>query len=360
MPVYKDKKRGTWFYDFRKIIDGVTYSKRKRGFASKTEALLEEQKAIDRLKNNEQEQKAMTLDQLAALFFEYQESKLKPTTIDMNKRMYSVHVGAVFGDCLASSIINKDLYAWKKNFLKTEYSESFVNKVILIFRQIIQFGIKKGYIKNNALPDELEKVHLNKLVPERHVLSLEQIDQFLSTFEKGDSTEYSYWLYFYAFANTGMRPNEFRCLQVKDIQGDYLVVNKSITSKLTGQGIVFQTPKTSTSIRKILMPHEIIELLKYYTKDYKPDDFIFGKDKVFSETTLLRKLKQHLDAAALPNIVLYGFRHSHATNLIKAGVPIKVVAQRLGHKNASTTMNVYWHLFQDDERQVLSVLKGQK
>lgn len=360
MPVYKDKKRGTWYYDFTKNINGQSYRKKKRGFASKTEALLEEQKTIERLENNLPEQKALQLDQLSATFFEYQETKLKQTTIIMNKRMYEVHVGSVFGDCLVSSITNKDLYKWKRKFLKSDFSESFTNKVIANFKQMLQFGIKRGYIKNTALPDELEKVHLNKIVPERQVLSLEQIDQFLNTFIKSDSTEYAYWLYFYAFANTGMRPNEFRCLQVKDIQGDYLSVNKSMTSKLTGKGNVIQTPKTGSSIRKVLMPHEIIELLNDYTKNYKPDDFIFGKDNPFSETTLLRKLNQHLNAAGLPHIVLYGFRHSHATNLIKAGVPIKVVAQRLGHKNASTTMNVYWHLFQDDEQQVLSVLKGQK
>lgn len=360
MPVYKDKKRGTWYYDFRKLINGQTYARKKRGFLSKTEALLEEQKAIEQIQLYNIEKQDITLNELAALFFEYQESKLKATTIDMNKRMYNVHVGAYFGDCLASSIINKDLYEWKRKFLKKGYSESFANKVLGTFKQIIQFGIKKGYIKNNTLPDELEKVHLNKLVPERQVLTLDQINQFLDTFIKDDPTEYLYWLYFYTFANTGMRPNEFRCLQVKDIQGNYLIVNKSVTSKLTGQGIVIQTPKTNTSIRRVLMPPEIIQLLKDYTKNDCADDFIFGKDKILSETTLLRKLKSHLDAAGLPHIVLYGFRHSHATNLIKAGVPIKVVAQRLGHKNASTTMNVYWHLFQDDEQQVLSVLKRQK
>ena len=57
---------------------------------------------------------------------------------------------------------------------------------------------------------------------------------------------------------------------------------------------------------------------------------------------------------------MYGFRHSHATNLIKSGVPIKVVSKRLGHSNASTTMNVYWHLFNDDENQVLDILTKPK
>lgn len=359
MPVYKDKKRGTWYYDFRKIINGVTYSRRKRGFTSKTEALLEEQKAIERIRDDTPEQKPLQLNQLAAMFFEYQETKLKQTTIIMNKRMYEVHVGSVFGDCFASSITNNYLYDWKRKFLKTELTESFYNKVITVFRQIIQFGVNKGFIKNISLIDELEKVHLNQIIPERQVLTLDEIQKFLDTFEKAEPKEYDYWLYFYAYSNTGMRPNEFRALQVKDIQGDYLVVNKSITSKLKG-GDIIQTPKTKTSVRKVLMPHEIIELLNEHTKNYKPNDFIFGKDKAFRETNLNRSLKNHLKAAGVPEIVLYGFRHSHATNLIKAGVPIKVVAQRLGHKNASTTMNVYWHLFQDDEQQVINVLKAQK
>ena len=105
------------------------------------------------------------------------------------------------------------------------------------------------------------------------------------------------------------------------------------------------------------MPHEIIVLFQEYTKDYAPDDFIFGRDKTFRETNIRRVLNKHIEFCKLPPIVVYSFRHSHATNLIKSGVPIKVVSKRLGHANASTTMNVYWHLFKDDEKQVLDVLK---
>lgn len=152
-----------------------------------------------------------------------------------------------------------------------------------------------------------------------------------------------------------MRPNEFRALQVKDIQNDYLIVNKTMSSKV-GIGDLLLPPKNTNSNRKVLMPHDIIELLREYTKDYNPDDFIFGKEKAFRETNLKRMLIKHYEAAGLHPIVMYGFRHSHATNLIRAGVPIKVVSKRLGHANASTTMNVYWHLFKDDESQVLDIL----
>jgi len=42
-------------------------------------------------------------------------------------------------------------------------------------------------------------------------------------------------------------------------------------------------------------------------------------------------------------ITLHGLRHSHATTLIAAGVPINAVSERLGHSETSTTMNIYVH-----------------
>jgi integrase len=163
--------------------------------------------------------------------------------------------------------------------------------------------------------------------------------------------------YFYALSRTGMRPNEFRALQAKDLQGNYLVVNKNITSKIAGAGDIIQTPKNKASNRKVLIPDEVAQMLSERIKGYKPNDFIFGKEKAFRETNLNRSLAIHIKIVELKPIVLYGFRHSHATNLIRAGVPIKVVSRRLGHKDASTTMNVYWHLFSEDEELALKVIK---
>ena len=355
MPVYKDKERGTWYFEFTKIINGKKIRAKKRGFSSKTEAVLAEQSEIDDLLHPKVKIENCTLSDLFNKYIVYKKTKTKITTLDGIKRRYKNHVAPAFGNKKLNDLSSSDIFDWKNKFVKCDFSESFTNMVIGEFRSLIQFGINKNYILNNSLLDELENVSMNKIVNERSVLTIEQINKFLDSFIKDEPSEYEYWLYFYAFAYSGMRPNEFRCLQVKDIQGDYLIVNKSITSKL-GKDDVIQTPKNINSNRRVLMPHDIIVLLLDHVKGYKPDDFIFGKNKAFRETNLNRKLNLHLKVAGLPKIVLYGFRHSHATNLIKAGVPIKVVSKRLGHKNASTTMNVYWHLFQDDESQVLEIL----
>ena len=149
-----------------------------------------------------------------------------------------------------------------------------------------------------------------------------------------------------------MRPNEFRCLQLQDIQGDYLSVNKSMTSKLGADMIT--TTKNPNSVRKVLMPQNIIELLLEFTKGYDPTHFIFGKRKPYRETNLRRWLNIGTKRVGLNPITMYSFRHSHATHLIKSGISIKAVSKRLGHKNTSTTINVYWHLLDDEEKEILT------
>jgi integrase len=46
-------------------------------------------------------------------------------------------------------------------------------------------------------------------------------------------------------------------------------------------------------------------------------------------------------AAAVPAIRLHDLRHTHATLMLKHGVPLKVVSERLGHSTPAFTMAVY-------------------
>lgn len=53
--------------------------------------------------------------------------------------------------------------------------------------------------------------------------------------------------------------------------------------------------------------------------------------------------------AELPVITLHGLRHSHATALLRAGVPIRVVSQRLGHASVNVTLGTYGHVLPGDD-----------
>jgi integrase/recombinase XerD len=47
-------------------------------------------------------------------------------------------------------------------------------------------------------------------------------------------------------------------------------------------------------------------------------------------------------------------RHTHATDLIRRGVPIEVVARLLTHRSSTTTSQTYIHLDVTDVREALT------
>ncbi|MGW4791143.1 tyrosine-type recombinase/integrase [Nonomuraea sp. NPDC004297] len=69
-------------------------------------------------------------------------------------------------------------------------------------------------------------------------------------------------------------------------------------------------------------------------------------------TGLPRKLiEAHNETAVdpLPIIRLHNLRHIHATLLLLAGVPVHVVAARLGHADPAITLRVYAHVIRSAE-----------
>lgn len=69
---------------------------------------------------------------------------------------------------------------------------------------------------------------------------------------------------------------------------------------------------------------------------------------ISSRNLSMRHFKPALRRAGLPgSIRLYDLRHSHATLLTAAGVPLRVVADQLGHANPNVTVNTYQHVTAD-------------
>jgi integrase len=61
--------------------------------------------------------------------------------------------------------------------------------------------------------------------------------------------------------------------------------------------------------------------------------------------------RKALGEEQLPVIRLHDIRHTHATLLLAAGEPVKVVFERLGHASATITLTVYQHVHPGMRRQ---------
>lgn len=53
---------------------------------------------------------------------------------------------------------------------------------------------------------------------------------------------------------------------------------------------------------------------------------------------------------------VHDLRHTHASRLIDAGVPLPVVQRRLGHESITTTVNTYGHIAVDADARAAAAL----
>ena len=60
----------------------------------------------------------------------------------------------------------------------------------------------------------------------------------------------------------------------------------------------------------------------------------------------------------LPHIPFHGLRHTSATLLIAAHQDVRTVSNRLGHAQASTTMNIYAHALKENDRTASNALEN--
>ena len=52
----------------------------------------------------------------------------------------------------------------------------------------------------------------------------------------------------------------------------------------------------------------------------------------------------------IPEVTFHALRHSHASQLIDAGVDLAAISKRLGHAKPDITLRVYSHLFHIDDQ----------
>jgi len=160
---------------------------------------------------------------------------------------------------------------------------------------------------------------------------------------------------------SGMRRGELCGLRWSDIDFENNIVSiRRAAQYLPRIGVIVKEPKTATSIRPLKLATEAFVLLKAYKtwqaeqrlklgSAWIDNDYIFTQwnGEIMHPDTLTSFFSDFAKKHNLPEgTVLHSLRHTNATLLIACGTPIRTVANRLGHANASTTINIYTHAIQ--------------
>jgi integrase len=71
---------------------------------------------------------------------------------------------------------------------------------------------------------------------------------------------------------------------------------------------------------------------------------------------LSRALRSQVRKAQVPQIRFHDLSHTHATIMLAAGVPVKVVSERLGHSTPAFTMAVCQHVLPGMQRDAVQMV----
>ncbi len=155
-------------------------------------------------------------------------------------------------------------------------------------------------------------------------------------------------------AHTGMRRGEVVGLKWSDLDRTAKRLSIIRTLQNVGGNPVEFDVKTRTSRRCIDIDNNTMRVLTRWRRRPHHDGLLHGSDDWMFLNTSGRFLNpesvtQLFDrivkrTPALPRIRFHDLRHTHASLLIAAGVPIKVVSERLGHSHPGFTMNTCQHV----------------
>jgi integrase/recombinase XerD len=154
---------------------------------------------------------------------------------------------------------------------------------------------------------------------------------------------------------TGMRIGEALGLRHED-----LVTGEQNKIHIVPRRDNFNNARAKCTVeRAIYIDKDLMRLYSDYLIEEYPEgvdsDYVFvniwsprivpGTPMLYSAVDdLFRRLHKKTGIKATPHL----FRHTHATELIRAGWNIAYVQKRLGHSDIQTTINTYVHLVDDD------------
>jgi integrase len=197
------------------------------------------------------------------------------------------------------------------------------------------------------------------------VWSIAQLRAFLAT-----ARQHRLFAFFHVAAYTGARRGELLNLRWKDIDLDGKKITITGSTAVIGGERVNGTIKSGRT-RVVPIDDETVAVLRQRKADQAAeqlkagdswrgikDGYVFTTgwgEPIYPDTVTSLMTKLIHANQRLPHARLHDLRHLHATTLLLSGVPVHVVAARLGHADPAITLRVYAHVIRSAEAAVADI-----
>ena len=365
------KKDGTKLWMFKTYLgtdaNGKQITTTRRNFNTKKEAQL----ALSRLKvqfekgeYNKPKEDRYTFNQVFEIWKNNYELTVKESTFVKVMSQYEFHILPIFGSKFIDDISVIDIQNYANNKVN-----NFVNyrNLITNISRIFDYAVNIGLIDANptkriSIPKRKISVGDNK---KQNYYTKIELKQFLDLSRK--QQPYYIYAFFQLLAYSGCRKGEILGLQWRSVsfKDNHINIIQTLASGKDNR-LYLEQPKTKHSKRIVSLDKQTMEVLKHWKKEQRKMMFQLGyntmndEQLVFSniENSFLQVSKprkwmlQTIHKNNLKEISIHGFRHTHATLLLEAGVSPKVISERLGHSSIQITLDLYSHVTEEMEREV--------
>lgn len=232
----------------------------------------------------------------------------------------------------------------------TDYSNSYIKKLVEQFNQSYKMAMNKGYITKNPMIDVITPKS-NKKDKVIRAMTVEEQQKFTQYLMSKTAEEEPYKNVFLIQMYCGLRIGETLALRDTDIdlQRNLLSVSKTITTDKDGKAIMGDSTKTYAGIREIPIPEYIRDCLMEQMEIAKENRdrqlFLSSNDRYIDGRNANRILKKRLKEIGIEGFSTHSLRHTYGTRCVEAGMRAVALQRLMGHTDVSVTLNTYTSVF---------------
>ena len=286
------------------------------------------------------------------------ETRVKPSTYESYARNISHHVLPQLGHRLIHDIGQSQLNSLYADLLRSGrrnstggLSPKTVRYIHTIVHKALSDATDAGVIATNVAERAKPPKPRARAATEIRFWEAHELRHFLE-----QTSEHRLRAAWHLAAMTGMRRGEVLGLRWKDIDHNHqrLQVRQALVS--VAYKIIVSTPKNHRARVVDLDDGTLLQLRAHRERqradtiewgtDYSDNDLVFCKEngEPLHPQTFTQAFDRLVAKTDLPRIRLHDLRHTHATIALSAGIPPKVISERLGHENPAFTLKQYAHV----------------
>jgi integrase len=319
--------------------------------------------------------------------------RLAPQTMSSYRRLVRLHMTPHIGNIPLARLTPtrvKALYRHLESEGRADGAEGglsakSVRYIATVLHKAVKDAVTDGLIASNPCDKADPPPARAAISPEMTVWEVDQVRQFLGWAPEG-LTPTLFNIYQLGLA-TGARRGELLALRWSDVSldsGDISIRRSLGTIRRYGSSSeLIEGPTKAGKPRVVTIDETTVSLLRAFKRTRAALDFslatgdalVFGNEEgehllpdsvsgaFIGAQTRFRKWQAErvrtkclASIESLPRIRFHDIRHTHATILLRSGVHVKVVSERLGHSNPMTTMQIYSHVLPTIQREAADAI----